>query len=290
MSELTISRPGRAHVVVAEALDISRRRAAALLDSGAVRDGARRIKKGDRLAAGQVLSVEGSVSMEVVAEDLPVDVLLGDADLVAVDKPPGIPSHPLHPGETGTLANRLVAHYPECARAGADVREAGLAHRLDRGTSGVLIAARSREIWDNLRGQFGGGKVVKEYLAVVPGDVVEGGCAERLRMVKGVARIAPFDPSALAAETTWTPVRGGRGFTVLRCRARTGRTHQIRAHLAHRGHPIAGDRAYGGPPSPIDWPEQLLHAARVTLTHPRTGEPLVIESLEPPGWRSIVGA
>lgn len=290
MRDVTIRQDGRADVVIAAALEISRRRAAALLEAGAVREGRRRVKKGDRLRIGQVLAIEGPIDLEVVAEPGPLSVLASDDDIVAVDKPPGIPSHPLRPGELGTLANRLVARFPECGDAGADPREAGLAHRLDRGTSGVLLAARSRAMWDSLRAQFGAGRVVKEYLAVVAGEVGDGGCAERLRTVSGAARVAPFDPSALAAETTWTAERAGRDFTVLRCRATTGRTHQVRAHLAHRGHPIAGDADYGGPPVPPglgDWPEQLLHAARLTLAHPRTGEPLVIEAPEPAAWRVI---
>lgn len=290
MSELEITRAGRADVVLAAELEISRRRAAALLASGAVRAGRKTIKKGDRLEVGQVLSIDGPIALDVVPEPGPLDVLVSDADIIAVNKPAGIPSHPLRPGELGTLANRLVARFPECAGAGADPREGGLAHRLDRGTSGVLLAARSREMWDGLRAQFGGGDVVKEYLAVVAGEVGEGRCGERLRTVKGLARVAPFDPSALAAETEWTPERSGGGFTVLRCRATTGRTHQIRAHLAHRGHPIAGDRDYGGPPAPPgldDWPEHLLHAVKLTLKHPRTGDALVVEAPEPEPWRAL---
>ena len=287
MTELTITRAGRADVVIAEALAISRRRAAALLESGAVRAGKRRIKKGDRLEADTALTITGAVSLEVVPEDIPLDVLVADPHLVAINKPAGIPSHPLRPGETGTLANRLVARFPECRDASDDVREAGLAHRLDRGTSGVIVAARSRAVWESLRAQFSGGRVEKQYLAVVAGDAPAGRCSERLKTARGLAVIAPFDPDALAASTEWIPERSGGGFTLLRCTARTGRTHQVRAHLAHAGHPIAGDAAYGGPPAPIDWPEQMLHAARVTLAHPISGDELVVEAPAPPAWAAV---
>jgi len=287
-TEVTIVSAGRADVALAGALEISRRRAAGLLAAGSVKIGRRALKKGDRLEAGDVVSVAGPISMEVVAEAGELAVLFCDDDLVAIDKPPDIPSHPLGPGELGTLANRLVDRFPECASAGADIREAGLAHRLDRGTSGVIVAARRREIWDNLRGQFGGRNVKKQYLAIVAGEVGEGRCGERLRVVKGIARIAPFDPSALSAETEWTPERTTGEHTLLRCSAQTGRTHQIRAHLAHRGHPIAGDSAYGGPAAPIDWPAQLLHAARIALVHPSSGEPLVIEAPMPEAWNAAI--
>lgn len=287
MTELTVTRAGRADVVVAEALEISRRRAAALLDSGAVRAGKRRLKKGDRLEADTAITIDAEISLEVVAEDIAIDVLLADPHLLAINKPPGIPSHPLQPGETGTLANRLVARFPECRGAGADVREAGLVHRLDRGTSGVIIAARDRAAWESLRAQFGGRRVAKQYLAVVAGDVAAGSCHERLRTVKGSAVIAPFDPNALAASTEWTPETRGGGYTLLRCTATTGRMHQIRAHLAHAGHPIAGDVDYGGPPAPIEWPEHLLHAARLALVHPVSGEELVVEAPMPDAWSAI---
>lgn len=286
-TELTTTSAGRADIVLAEALEISRRRASALLDSGAVRAGKRRVKKGDRLEAGTALTIAGEIALDVVAEALPIDLVFADDHMVAIDKPAGIPTHPLRPGETGTLANRLVARFPECGAAGADVREAGMAHRLDRGTSGVIVAARSRAAWESLRAQFGGGRVDKQYLAVVAGEVSAGSCHERLRTVKGVAVISPFDPNALAASTEWAPERRGSGYTLLRCTAKTGRTHQIRAHLAHSGLPIAGDLDYGGPPAPIAWPEQMLHAVRVALVHPASGDELLIEAPVPEAWASI---
>jgi 23S rRNA pseudouridine1911/1915/1917 synthase len=284
MITLVAEKDGRADQSVAAAYpDAGRRRIAALFAAGAVSIHGRRARKGDRVRRGDTLTLEQAP--ETLAdraprpEELPLSWLHVDEAIVALDKPPGMPSHPLRGGELGTAANRLVARYPECAGAGADPREAGLIHRLDGGTSGVLVAARDRDSWIELRRQLAAGEVEKEYVALVAGDIAgPGGCALPLRTAGGRARVAPDDPRALPAATRWTPIERRGELTLVRARARTGRMHQIRAHLAEAGHPIAGDRDYGGPPAPVGEPGHLLHAASIQLTHPRTGERLRIEA------------
>jgi 23S rRNA-/tRNA-specific pseudouridylate synthase len=177
-----------------------------------------------------------------------------------------------------------VARFPECAGAGDHPREAGLAHRLDAGTSGVLLAARDAEIWTALRGAFHEGRVDKRYLALVvgvvsfPGELSAPIAHDRAR---GGVRVCgdPDDAArreALPALTRWEPVERLGGFTLLRCAARTGRMHQIRAHLAHAGTPVAGDERYGirvaGVPAALVG--FFLHAERAALEHPATGAAL----------------
>jgi 23S rRNA pseudouridine1911/1915/1917 synthase len=263
---IVVSAAGRADLVVAASLGgRGRRELARLFDAGAVRRGGKRLRKGDPVAAGDVLDVDdrGPDRAPPVAEALPVEVLFEDTRLVAVNKPPGIPSHPLRAGELGTLANRLVAHYPECARAGEDPREAGLVHRLDGGTSGLLIAARTRAAWDDLRAALSAGRVTKVYLALVARNAPAGHSDEPLSQAGGRAHIGGRE--AKEARTSWRPIDETAAGTLLECTATTGRMHQIRAHLAHAGFPIVGDTLYGGPPAPEGLVDFFLHASRVSV-------------------------
>jgi 23S rRNA pseudouridine1911/1915/1917 synthase len=227
-------------------------------------------------------------------------VLYEDADLVAVSKPAGIPSHPLRPGEGGTLAEALVARYPECARASIDPREGGLGHRLDRGTSGVLVAARHPEAWRRLRQALAAPGCEKLYLAEVVGEPQPGS----LLSLPSVHRIADDRWSVTAAigrigrSGARVKLDGGRnpldartevhllerrGATALvEARLSKGRAHQVRAHLAYLGTPVVGDVLYGRDPENT---ELHLHAAVLTLHHPTTGRPLRLEAPIPP-WGS----
>ena len=167
----------RVDLFIGEALGLSRAKLKKLFESGAVKVDGRVAKKGLLVAAGQRLTVVVSEERrEVVPEpEAPLVVLHEDATLVAVDKPAGRPSHPLRPGETGTVANALVARYPECAGASEDSREGGLCHRLDIETSGVMVAARTREAWTAVREAFGGREVDKRYWALVTGPLADEG-------------------------------------------------------------------------------------------------------------------
>lgn len=288
MIDLTVKEPARADRAVAAAFPgASRRRVAALFAAGAVHINGNRARKGDPVKPGDHISLDEPPAtddeMRPKPEELPLEVLFADAHLVAVDKPAGLPSHPLAPRELGTAANRLVALFPDCAGAGADPREGGLINRLDRGTSGVLLAARDRASWTELRRQISAGEIDKEYLALVTGDAASGESSAPLRTAGGRAKVAPGDPRALPAHTRWEPVERRGETTLLRVFAKTGRMHQVRAHLAAAGHPVVGDPDYGGPAAP-ERVGHYLHAARVRLRHPESGEPLEIEAPLPRDW------
>lgn len=273
---------GRADKVVgAQFPGVGRATLARLFDEGKVRVNGRRAKKGDTLAAGDLVEVVPPEDPRVVPVAGALQVLYEDEAIIAIAKPPGMPSHPLKAGETGTLANLIVARWPECAAVGDDPREGGLAHRLDAGTSGVILAARSAEVWRALRTAFHEGRVAKTYLALVDGAVSRDGELDlgiEHDRVRGGVRVTS---EGLPALTRWTVVERLAGRTLLRCVAETGRMHQVRAHLAFAGTPVVGDSRYGGPPD-ADVIGFFLHAERVELAHPVGGKALVIEAPLPP--------
>jgi 23S rRNA pseudouridine1911/1915/1917 synthase len=287
------------HFVAARG-SLSHTAARRVVESGSARVNGRRARKGERLRAGDRVEVSGPLpDAEALSPqpepEQPLVVLHADASLVVVDKPPGIPTHPLRAGERGTLAGALVARFPECARAGADPREAGFAHRLDGDTSGCLVAARTAEAWRALRRAFHEGAARKEYLALVVGDVVAAGGSDRplrhdrsdRRRVVVESDLGDQSEEARPASTRWAPLGRGGGFTLLQVTAKTGRMHQVRAHLAHAGYPIVGDPLYGGPPAPPEAPGHFLHAARLRLPHPDGGT-LDVSAPLPPARRALL--
>ena len=223
--------------------------------------------------------------------DLPLAVLYADAHLVAVDKPAGVPSHPLHAGERGTLANALVARYPECAGAGDDRREAGLGHRLDNGTSGVILAARRHDVWLALRAALKAPSCEKSYLAEVIGrpSAARGSMREPIgRRGRRGSRVVVGGQgrNPLPAATEWEVINARPDSTLLRVRLHAGRAHQVRAHLAALGHPLVGDQLYGHAPE-RDVAQRLgatsvrLHAESVSLRHPMSGQAISIAAPPP---------
>jgi 23S rRNA pseudouridine1911/1915/1917 synthase len=277
---VTAAEAGRLdRILVARFPGVGRRRWAEMLAAGWVRVDGARAAKGLRVAAGAEVTVRAApatgASLAPVPEpDRALAVLHEDPRLLALDKPAGQPSHPLRPGETGTLANALVARFPECAAVGRDVREGGLVHRLDRGTSGVILAARDMEAYQAARRAFAAGEVAKSYLALVAGRAKDGEMDAPLVQRGRRSLVAhPGDPDALEAITQWSVIATGDGVSVLVVTATTGRMHQVRAHLAAAGHPLAGDPLYGGPEmvggQRIEHP--FLHARSIALPHPDGG-------------------
>ncbi len=263
-----------------------RRELAQLFDDGAVRIRGARAKKGDRVAAGDVIELahppaSGDALRPVAdpAAAAQLEVLIERPELVVIAKPAGMPSQPLRAGETGTAANAIAARWPECAALepedgiGYDARDGGLVHRLDIGTSGALIAARTADAYRALRAAFGAGSVDKQYLALTVGRPVSRECDAPLAQ-RG-DHVAVDYTDGLSAHTVFAVERANATHALVRCTARTGRMHQVRAHLAHVGSPIAGDALYGGDPI-ADHPGFYLHGARIELLF--AGEQLVIEA------------
>jgi len=247
--------------------DAGRRQLAELFDAGAIRVAGKRAKKGDRVAAGDIIELErtpvsGDALRPTPDPSITLDILVERPDWIAVNKPAGVPSQPLRAGELGTIANALAARFPECATIGDDPRDGGLVHRLDIGTSGVLIAARTAAAYATLREAFGSGQVEKVYLALTDQRPVSRECDAPL--VQRGNHVAVDQTDGLAAYTQFEVERATATHALVRCIARTGRMHQVRAHLAHVGSPIAGDTLYGGAALPGHG-GFFLHAASVAL-------------------------
>jgi 23S rRNA pseudouridine1911/1915/1917 synthase len=272
----------RLDVAVAQAAGCTRREAQRLIEEGRVRvDGrARALSKGTFVEAGAAVDVEPPGDSAPIAEpELPLTVLHQDARFVFVDKPAGMATHPLRPGERGTLANALVARFPECAAASAQLREGGVGHRLDHATTGVLVAARSREAWTALRAEFAGGRVEKTYWALVVGDPPERGEIFAALAHAGQRVTTAPRANSMPAETRFVVLQRGPSCALVEAVAHTGRMHQIRAHLAHLGHPLVGDELYGGP---VEAGGHVLHARRLVV------DKIAVEAPWPAARRAVV--
>jgi 23S rRNA pseudouridine1911/1915/1917 synthase len=265
-----------------------------LIAAGAVRVEGRPARKGQHPTAGQTVEVEdarvaaqGPDGLRVQPDpDLAIRLLRVEATFVAIDKPAGVPAHPQTAGQLGTAANAIVARFPECAAASPDPREGGLVHRLDTGTSGVLLAARSAAAWTALRAALSGPECEKSYLAEVVGGAAESGqtSAPIGRVGRRGARVrVDGGRHPLPAHTSWEVIDRRPETTLLRVRLRRGRGHQVRAHLAAAGHPIAGDALYGADADAGGEAGLHLHAASVQFRDPASGKLIVIES-PPPTW------
>ncbi|MGQ0505549.1 MAG: RluA family pseudouridine synthase [Myxococcaceae bacterium] len=284
--ELSVPKEGagkRLDLFVGEALSLSRAQLRDIFDEERVRVDGRKAKKGQKVEAGQKVSVVLPVQApaKVVPEpDGELVVLASDDALIALDKPAGRPSHPLKPGETGTLANALIARFPECAEASEDPREAGLCHRLDIETSGVILAARSKDAWLKAREAFSSRSVDKRYWALVSGPLADEGEIEL------PLRHHPRHPDRVEPDLTG---EGREAFSKFRVLARqgelslievqilTGVLHQVRAHLAAIGAPLVGDVLYGGKADPA-LGRFFLHARHLSLPHPNGGKPFQAHS------------
>ena len=217
--------------------------------------------------------------LQAAPEDLPVEILYDDAAVIAVNKPAGLVVHAGAGAHSGTLVNRLVHHFSSLSQVAGDLRP-GIVHRIDRGTSGVLLVARTDAAHRSLAAQFASRTVEKIYLALVQGRVP----TDSGRITSPITR-DPVHRTRMTARlgrgrdalTDYRVRRRFEGFTELEIRIGTGRTHQIRAHLASIGHPVAGDRPYGARPAT----RIFLHAWRITFTSPATGGRVTVEAPVP---------
>lgn len=273
--ELTVTAAqsgARLDAVVGDALGLSRLKLKALFEEGLVRQNGRRAKKGDLARPGDRLSVEvpddaaGPALLPDAA--VPLVVLKEDERLVFVDKPAGVPVHPLAMGERGTVANALVARWPQLAQVG-EPREAGLCHRLDIETSGVLLVAKDQEAWLHLRAAFGEpGVVQKQYLAITAGPLADEG-EIALPLEHAGDHVRPVLEGGRPAQTQFSVRRRSGPYALVDVTIATGVLHQVRAHLAAIGAPLVGDALYGGPAH--QGVRCCLHAAALAVPHPNGG-------------------
>jgi len=256
------------------------------------------VKAGDRISL--MLPCPVDTPFVVPDHDMPLEILFEDQHLVAVNKPPGIPTHPLRTGETGTVANALVHRYPEMQTVGFSTREPGLVHRLDRDTSGVLLAARQQSSFEALRLQFQQREIVKVYTALVHGhpdeegeiDLPIGAGGRRNDKVVVVVEPRKRIRGLFQASTRYRCVRYFKGCSLIHVWISSATRHQIRAHMAFLGHPVLGDTLYGGADEierkGMQVPRQMLHAAEIRFHHPVSGELMEIRCPLPQDFQSVL--
>lgn len=282
--------------IVSLVTEVSRAEAARLITAGFVRiDGTVTTSGKERLRGGQRIQVDtAGVSVPVMPSADPsveLDVVFADDHLLVVDKPAGLVVHPATGNETGTLVNGLLARFPEIATVGQPERP-GIVHRLDVGTSGLLLVARSSETYDALVEQLRRHDVQRFYTALVwgrpesPSGLIDAPIGRDPRDPLRMAVVATGREARTryAVEESWSspPV------SQLECRLETGRTHQIRVHLAAIGHPVVADHQYGGRRPTLGLSRPFLHARRLELHHPVTREPLALDSPLPADLRGVL--
>jgi len=251
-------------------------------------------KASHKLAAGDavVVRVPAAKPYEIEAEPIPLEIIYEDDDLFVIDKPAGIVVHPSPGHWHGTLVHAVLYHCPDLEGVGGAHRP-GIVHRLDKDTSGLILVAKNDRAHRDLQAQFKGREVQKIYLALVYGRISppSGEIAAAVgRDVRDRKRMAIME-GGRAAVTRYEALEYYRNHTLLACRPLTGRTHQIRVHLAHIGHPIVGDGVYGGrrkPPAPC--PRQFLHAHRIRFRLPATGEEVEFTSPLPADLQAVLEA
>lgn len=276
--------------------ELGRRRAKELFASGAATCAGRRARAGDSARAGDELRAELEDDHALPEPEAPLDVRLELPELVVVEKIAGQASVPLAPGELGTLANALVGHYPEMAGVGYRAREPGLVHRLDTQTSGLLVAARTSAVFELLRAALTRGRLEKRYLAVVSDGglsgegVVDAPLAIDPRTPERVllAEDSGKDSYQRPATTRYRVIERARGRLLLELEAPQAMRHQIRAHLASLGHPIVGDRVYGGDLAPELGARHALHASYVACAGEGTLPSFAVRSDLPAELRALL--
>ena len=245
-------------VLVRRVPAMSRKKARDMVEGGEVRVNDRPTRKGGRMVKGDRVTLARAPSRSEFAArpdgSMDLHVVHEDDFVVLIDKPAGVPSHPLREDEVGTVASALVARYPEMALVGYAAREPGILHRLDTDTSGLMIAARDEETFEHLRSDLRALRIDKRYRALVEGELEPREIDRPIAPVPGDAR----------------RVRAHGRFREVEVCARAATRHQIRAHLASIGRPLAGDVLYGGPLIP-GLGRHFLHASEIRLVHPRTG-------------------
>ena len=290
---------GRIDKVLARLVPLSRMRIRKAIEAGGVRvDGKAVLRASEPVAAGAEIEVEIEPKAEpsLAPADIPLSILLEDDALLVLDKPAGLVVHPAPGHPDDTLANALLHHRPEIAGVG-DERKAGLVHRLDKDTSGCLLVAKTDAAHRALSAQFAARTVDKTYWAFVWGSLgAEEGTFDAPigRSVGDRQRMSTRTRRGRAAVTRWRLVERYAVAEWLEVALETGRTHQIRVHLAEAGHPVLGDARYGGGPSRargfhgpgLAWAReaaaaaerQALHARALAFDHPTTGERVTVQS------------
>ncbi len=294
---LTVEQGGiRADRFLSEALeDLTRSAVQKLMEKGLVFRNGKPLFKSEKLETGDEisLSIPEPEALDVQAQEIPLEIVYEDGDLLVVNKPKGMVVHPAPGNREGTLVNALLYHCGGSLSGINGVLRPGIVHRIDKDTSGLLIVAKNDLSHGRLAQQIKEHSFTREYQAVV-----YGGFSEDTGTVDAPIGRHPVDrkrmavlqgsPAARNAVTHFSVVTRYRGFTHLRLRLETGRTHQIRVHMAYLGHPVAGDPVYGPKKVIASLKGQCLHAGKIGFVHPRSGEYLEFSADPPEYFKSFL--
>ena len=286
--------------------ELTRSAAARLIEEGAVTVNGKTVAKNYKVAKGDAVEINRPEpeAAEALPENIPLDIVYEDDDIIVVNKPVGMVVHPAAGNPTGTLVNALLYHCGASLSGVGGVIRPGIVHRIDKDTSGLLVVAKNDEAHLNLSAQLKEHHVSRIYTAIAVGNfreesgTVDAPIGRHPIDRKKMAVIHNSDLRSRDAVTHWSVVaRGeadGNSFTLLRCQLETGRTHQIRVHMASVGHPLLGDTVYGGANTRFEAKHrasiigQCLHAGELHLTHPRTGKEMQFNAPMPANMQHVV--
>lgn len=257
-------------------LDMSRSHIQKLITEGKVTVNAKVTKSNHKLTRNDIITVtvEEAVPNEVLAEDIPLDIVYEDQDLIVINKRRGMVVHPAAGHYSGTLVNALLNHCSDLSGINGTVRP-GIVHRLDKDTSGIMVVAKTERAHLSLAQQIKDKEAVRKYIAIVHGNIAEekGIINAPIGRHQGDRKkMAVVFTNSKEATTYFDVIERFVNFTVVECRLKTGRTHQIRVHMAHIGYPVVGDPKYGPAKCPFSIQGQALHSKELSFLHPVSGE------------------
>ncbi len=297
--KITLDQPGeRLDRALVNALpDISRTTVQRLIKEGHITINDAPVKSNLRLEGGEeaVVILPEVEETGLIPEDIPLDIHYEDDDLLVINKPAGMVVHPGSGHESGTLVNAVLAYCPDVLNVGSEKRP-GIVHRLDKETSGLILVAKNDRALYYLQDQFKERTVKKRYLALVEGQVqpptalIDAPVGRDTRQRKKMAVITSRHSSAQArpAQTMYNTITTYDDFTLVECIPQTGRTHQIRVHMAYIGHPLVGDKVYGRRKQQLRIKRHFLHAAGLVFKRPFDHETLTFESELPPDLEAVL--
>ncbi len=271
---------------------LTRSQAARLIAEGRVRVNGKPAAKSARLSGGETVTVDVPQLRETALppQDIPLDVVYEDDDVIVVNKPTGLVVHPAPGHPDGTLVNALLHHCGDSLSGIGGEKRPGIVHRIDRDTSGLIIAAKNDAAHLALSAQLKDHSLSRTYECLVTGNMKQDSGTVDAPIGRSSAdrKKMAVVPTGRRAVTHWEVVARYPGVTHLRCRLETGRTHQIRVHMAYIGHPILGDTVYGAKKPVPGLTGQCLHAAGLRFVHPRTGEPVDLHCPLPPEFTAML--
>ena len=271
---------------------LTRSQAARLIAEGRVRVHGKPAAKSARLSGGETVTVDVPQLRETALppQDIPLDVVYEDDDVIVVNKPTGLVVHPAPGHPDGTLVNALLHHCGDSLSGIGGEKRPGIVHRIDRDTSGLIIAAKNDAAHLALSAQLKDHSLSRTYECLVTGNMKQDSGTVDAPIGRSSAdrKKMAVVPTGRRAVTHWEVVARYPGVTHLRCRLETGRTHQIRVHMAYIGHPILGDTVYGAKKPVPGLTGQCLHATGLRFVHPRTGEPVELHCPLPPEFTAML--